>query len=116
MCLHRRCLLLALLWKLESSGSYHSCTVGGCDELPVTQCIASQRPLHEACPLLLKKEVNFITRHNAIQDNGTLGYLSILSFNRPLHIEAHPLHNPAGHLTLKPGGIVVVGGGGNGRH
>lgn len=54
--------LLALRRKFGSSGSYHSCTAGGYDELPVTQCTVFQRPLPEACPSLLKRKVNPVTR------------------------------------------------------
>lgn len=81
MCLPRY-LLLALLRKFGSSGSYHSCTAGGYDELPVTQCTVFQRPLHEACPLLLRRKVNSITACKSYPGYGkTFGYLSSFFFH-----------------------------------
>lgn len=65
-------LLLALLRKFRSSGSYHSYTVGGYDELSVTQCMVFQRPLHEVCPLLLKRKVNSAMGCKSYTDQGDL--------------------------------------------
>lgn len=79
-----RYLLLALLRKFGSSGSYHSCAAGGDDELPVTECMGFQRPPHEACPLLPRRKVRSVTRRQSYADlRRTLGYL--FSSAAPVH-------------------------------
>lgn len=94
-----------LLRKFRSSGSYHKAALLGYDELPVTQCTIFQRPLHEACPLLLRRKVSSITGWKAIQASRTSGYPSSFPFTGSRH--AHrgtPFHTAARHLTApKPG-------------
>lgn len=81
----------------------------GYDDLSVTQCTVFQRPLHQACPLLLRRKGHSGT--GCKSHPACAGHLGTCPFSsaapRQVHT-AHPVPFLLGHLTApQPGGWAV---------